>query len=283
MTNEKGFTLVELLVVVAVLGVLLGVGVVVFENITGTAQKRADEATVRVLNSATMMLAVRDGKSLETVFDGVGDELSHLVSEEVLESRPEPAQRGLSFVWDDDVYRWSVGDGVYVISLADGVYMQDNRDGLLNGTYTGSATEIIVPHVMDGELIEKIWQDVFNTDQGATRITSVVFAQDSRLHTIGRRAFRKAALSNIEFPATLTTIGDGAFHSNNLESVVLPDNLSLGKEVFVHNSITRVTIGADVTIGDGLFERDNDDFRDAYAEGGAGTYLLIDGEWERQD
>ncbi len=282
--NEQGFTLVELLVVVVVLGVLTGMTMVGYTGVTAWVQERADQATVSVLNSATVMLAMRDETALEVVFAEVSDELDHLVSEGMLVNRPEPAQAGLSFIWNEDAYRWSVGHGVHVMSLADGVYMQNNRDGLLNGTYTGSTTEIMIPHSMDGEVVKEIWQDVFRVDQGATRITSVVFAPDTRLQTIGRRAFRGAALKHIEFPTTLTTIGDGAFHSNDLQSVTLPDNLELGNEVFVHNPrLTRVTIGSNVTIGDGLFVRDDNAFRDAYNQGGAGTYQLVDGEWVKQD
>lgn len=56
MKQHHGFTLVELLVVIAIVGILLGIGIVAFHSVQDTARRRADEATVRVLNSATTML-----------------------------------------------------------------------------------------------------------------------------------------------------------------------------------------------------------------------------------
>ncbi|MEW9123782.1 MAG: type II secretion system protein [Thermotaleaceae bacterium] len=56
--NKKGFTLIELVVVIAILGILAGIAVPRFSNVSADAQKTADEATARTIASAVTMAAV---------------------------------------------------------------------------------------------------------------------------------------------------------------------------------------------------------------------------------
>jgi prepilin-type N-terminal cleavage/methylation domain-containing protein len=47
--NEKGFTLVELMVVVVIIGILVAIAVPIYNNVQSNAQQRANEATWRTL------------------------------------------------------------------------------------------------------------------------------------------------------------------------------------------------------------------------------------------
>ncbi len=47
--NKKGFTLVELLIVIAVLGIIAGIGVTSMSGITDTFKKKADTETAKML------------------------------------------------------------------------------------------------------------------------------------------------------------------------------------------------------------------------------------------
>jgi prepilin-type N-terminal cleavage/methylation domain-containing protein len=63
MKSEKGFTLVELMVVVIILGILVAIAIPIFNNVTGDAQKKACAANERTLEGAVgMYLAANGGK-----------------------------------------------------------------------------------------------------------------------------------------------------------------------------------------------------------------------------
>lgn len=62
--NHKGFTLVELMVVVVIIGILVAIAVPVYSSSTKTAERRAVEANLRTIDSAIMQFQVaNDGTS----------------------------------------------------------------------------------------------------------------------------------------------------------------------------------------------------------------------------
>lgn len=67
--NKKGFTLVELVVVIAILGILAGIAVPKFSESRKNAAIAAHNANVRTLESAAT-LAVSEGIDFETVGEG---------------------------------------------------------------------------------------------------------------------------------------------------------------------------------------------------------------------
>lgn len=62
--NQKGFTLVELMVVVVIIGILVAIAVPVYNNVTAKANRSAVEANLRTIDSAIMQYgAVNDQAS----------------------------------------------------------------------------------------------------------------------------------------------------------------------------------------------------------------------------
>ena len=58
LNNKKGFTLVELMVVVAIIGVLTAIAVPVYNSVTANAKLAAVKANLRTIDSAIMQATV---------------------------------------------------------------------------------------------------------------------------------------------------------------------------------------------------------------------------------
>ena len=76
--NKKAFSLIELLIAVAIIGVLIGVGTPVYRKYKANAQTRATVATLTNLNSAAFTLDAEDStineSGLADLIKGVGED-----------------------------------------------------------------------------------------------------------------------------------------------------------------------------------------------------------------
>jgi len=93
-----------------------------------------------------------------------------------------------------------------------------------------------------------------------TTVTSVVFANDNSVTSIGNYAFQGTSLTSITIPNSVTNMGDYAFYAcSNLAVVTLPTNInftSIGTYAFQDcASLTSITIPNSVTsIGNYAFQ-----------------------------
>lgn len=58
--NQKGFTLVELMVVVVIIGILVAIAVPVYKSVTDRADKNAAAANARILNGSLQQYIMED-------------------------------------------------------------------------------------------------------------------------------------------------------------------------------------------------------------------------------
>ncbi|NLM75093.1 MAG: prepilin-type N-terminal cleavage/methylation domain-containing protein [Clostridiaceae bacterium] len=69
--SKKGFTLVELLVVVVIIGILVAIAIPVYNDITHSTKKRACEANIRMIKSAIQQYKVANPNANSVTMDNL--------------------------------------------------------------------------------------------------------------------------------------------------------------------------------------------------------------------
>lgn len=110
--NKKGFTLVELVVVIAILGILAGIAIPRFMDATASARGAKIVADMRTLESASTMYYVKTGSY-------TGITIDTLVSEGLLASKPTPPTGDAMITESKSATykaRFSIPTGGYVVA-----------------------------------------------------------------------------------------------------------------------------------------------------------------------
>lgn len=109
--NKKGFTLVELMVVVAILGILVAVAIPVYNSVTDKAEAGVCHANARTLDSAvmqykTLVIVPQDGEDFSD--DVAADTLDDVLAEYMQEWPVCP---------DGGTYSYDAGTGRVICSI----------------------------------------------------------------------------------------------------------------------------------------------------------------------
>jgi prepilin-type N-terminal cleavage/methylation domain-containing protein len=82
--NEKGFTLVELVIVIAVLGILIGIAIPIFTGILSNAELATDEANIHTFKSSIALY--RSEQKVYPVAENYDEAVNLLISQSYLEN-----------------------------------------------------------------------------------------------------------------------------------------------------------------------------------------------------
>lgn len=106
--KRKGFSLIELIIVVAIIGILAGIVAVKFTRSQKIAKENADYANASNIATAAI-LAEHDGKSESEI------EVDNLISDRYLSTKPKP--QSVSGDFDVDVV-----DGEVVVKVGEKIF-----------------------------------------------------------------------------------------------------------------------------------------------------------------
>lgn len=256
--KNKGFTLIELIVVIAIISVVSSITFPVVTRYIEKAEIAVDAANLRLLNSMSQIYKLESNPIPEDLFFGLDSDTTRmnvLVSAGYLGAPITPQQEDQSFKWSVEMQQWTLSLTRIPTELT-GITMRSSN-GLLRGSYNGSVQDMVMPLTFNGITITQIDSRVFQ-NKG---LTSVYFDSKSKINRLYSYAFA----------------------NNNLTEVVIPDSINrLDRFVFASNPLKKITIGSNVDV------RFNDtfpnNFKTVYDKEGkaAGVYLLIEGKWVRQ-
>jgi|GEM_PF-5692754 len=108
MKNTKGLTLMELIVVLAIIVIIGAIAVPVFLLTTDRARLRADIQSARVIQQAReLYILERNPAADHTVRDGDADDIvAHLIAAEFLNEQSRAPQTGLDWIVRSDDIFW---------------------------------------------------------------------------------------------------------------------------------------------------------------------------------
>ena len=281
--ENAGFTLIELIITIAILGILAGILIPSYLGFVERSKVGVDQAAVGTLNRLTAAYRLTAAPDIFQDTTKSNEELmTVLVNKQYLSTIPTPKSKASSFNWLFDQEKWHLTfkDSFYRIGLGDG-FALTTANGRLAGSYTGASMDIIIPGSMEGTVIKEIYQDLFN----GKGMISISFEENSGVERIHARAFRDNTLATIELPDTLKRIDWGAFSNNSLTEIILPESLTtIEGAAFNGNDLTKISIGSKAVFSESAssFGKNTAKFKAAYDEGGAGTYTWDGTNWVKQ-
>ena len=117
--DEQGFTLIELMVVVIIIGILVAIAVPLYGGVQARARDNACAANVRTLNGAVAMYHAEEGSFPE--------DMTELAGSGFLQDDPECPNDGEYEILQDG------GDGEYVVTCTNCSPDSDDPEGGENG------------------------------------------------------------------------------------------------------------------------------------------------------
>lgn len=305
--NNKAMTIIELIIVIAIMGIISAFSVIAVGYMLTTAKQKGDETVIASLNEASNLLRYSNTSNEFDTFEAFSSDserLDYLFDEGLITSYPEPLIDTNSFVYDDTLQLWVLNGSGGSVTYSETDASAFTVSGTKITSYdTSSGLSVVIPSKIDGTTITEIGQDCFKDDgitaviiqEGITRISGNAFHTNNltsvtipnSVTRIWHNAFNGNQITSVSFGSGVTRIDGGAFSNNSITSVTLPSSVTfVGSGAFGYgdNYITSITIGANVTIENtASFGWYGSAFKSLYDENQeAGTYTFSGGTWTKQ-
>ena len=135
---KKGFTIVELVIVIAVIAILAAVLIPTFSNIVKKARASSDQQAVRQMNTVLMTESVMAPLNIYEVFD--------VLAQNGLSAKNYKAlSDGMSFYWDSEINRVLYVDN----QTGKAVYPEEYKDRTNNGKWSSLTQQIVATKPAD--------------------------------------------------------------------------------------------------------------------------------------
>lgn len=103
--NNKGFTLVELMVVLLIIGILVAIAVPIYNKTQENARETTCKANIRTIEGAVAQFAAEEGKTIDEVdADGTSVNTVYDVLGDYLKEQPECPGKGTYSIINGEVY-----------------------------------------------------------------------------------------------------------------------------------------------------------------------------------
>jgi len=113
-SKKNGFTLIELIVVIAILAILAAILIPIASGYILSAQAATDNANLRTLNIATQWYGIKKDALAEDIFEDITTDparMQTLITAGYLKDEIKPIERNVSFTWDIPTQKWIMGSG----------------------------------------------------------------------------------------------------------------------------------------------------------------------------
>lgn len=258
--QQTGFTLIELMATLAILGLLIAVAVPVMGSVMADAKKQSKEASITLIEKAGTLALLGNAP-----FDICG---IYLV--------PTLVRKGyLGLEKEHDLYSYTN----YVIQKPNKTFKFNGkpkevfdfmRDPIQDRTawkiidYNGDNKNVVIPRTLCEKPVKTIGERAFSSNnltditipQSVTMIKDYAIAFNDLTNLtlpdsvtiIGRHAFHGNDLKTVTFSTNTTIIGEYAFYGNDLTMIKIPDSVTkIGGYAFVSNNLESVIIPESVT------------------------------------
>ena len=106
--NQSGYTLIELIIVIAILSIIAAVGITRLSGLPDKASETADKANLEILNHATVQFIIANpiGSIFASESETDEDRMLALVTDKYIDEKITPQTEDVNFQWDLDKMLW---------------------------------------------------------------------------------------------------------------------------------------------------------------------------------